>query len=125
MSGAKSYRDLTVWQKTKELAILSYSITKNFPSDEKFALTSQARRAATSVPANIAEGFGRFANKDREHFYVIARGSLYELDTHMQIARDLLYISEEQHRNFIEAFEEVSRIISSFIKVHQKRASNL
>lgn len=78
----QTYRDLVVWRKTKELTVQVYEATKNFPADEKFSLTSQVKRSAVSVPANIAEGFGRISPKDREHFYVIARGSLYELATH-------------------------------------------
>lgn len=121
MSEIRSYRDLVVWQKSKDLALECYKLTKFFPVEEKFSLISQIRRAASSVPANIAEGFGRTTGKDREHFYIMARGSLYELDTHLQIALELAYLKTEDHSNFYEKFEEVSKILSVFIKTHQQK----
>jgi len=75
----KTYRELICWQKAIELVKSIYKITKNFPQSEQFGLTSQLRRAAVSVPSNIAEGFGRGSNKDFRRFLDISRGSLFEL----------------------------------------------
>lgn len=119
MSPAKNHRDLVVWQKSKDLTIFCYGLAKNLPLEERFALASQIKRAAASVPANIAEGFGRYAKKDKEHFYIMARGSLYELDTHIQIAYELGYIAKVEHEQFLDRFRETSRILSGFLKTHQ------
>ena len=79
----RSYRDLHVWQNALELATETYRLTRNWPKDELYGLTSQARRAATSIPANIAEGFGRQNRGSCAHFLRIAQGSLKELETHL------------------------------------------
>ncbi|RPI59311.1 MAG: four helix bundle protein, partial [Planctomycetaceae bacterium] len=76
----RSYKDLQVWQKSMELAGQIYEATQKFPADERFGLTSQLRRAAVSVPSNIAEGYGRGTRKDYKRFLQVARGSLYELE---------------------------------------------
>ncbi|MFZ1323653.1 MAG: four helix bundle protein [Candidatus Saccharimonadales bacterium] len=119
----KTYRDLKVWQKARELVLVSYRAAKLLPADEKYALTSQIKRAATSIPANIAEGFGRTASKDREHFYVIAQGSLYELDSHLQIARDLGFIDEVSHEATQKSLEETGKLLSAFIRTHRARSN--
>jgi four helix bundle protein len=83
----KSFTDLRAWQEAHKLA-------DSFPSAEQFGLTGQARRAAVSVSSNLAEGFGRDSQKDKEHFYVMASGSLYEVKSQLLLARDLGYISK-------------------------------
>ncbi len=95
------------------------------PADEKYALVSQIKRAATSIPANIAEGFGRSSSKDREHFYTIARGSVYELDTHIQIAKDLGFINDKEFTEILQQIEDVIKLLSAFIRAHRDRSSNL
>ena len=90
------FRDLIVWQKAMELVKVVYALSKTFPADERYALTDQLRRAVVSIPSNIAEGNGRAGNKDYAHFLSIARGSLYETLTQLQIAHDLGYIGEWQ-----------------------------
>lgn len=87
------YGDLIVWQKAKTLVKLVYVAVKNFPADERYALGDQIRRAVVSIPSNIAEGNGRTSNKDYAHFLSIARGSLYETMTQLEIAKDLWYAS--------------------------------
>lgn len=77
---SKSYHDLIVWKKSHDLVIEVYRITKEFPKEEMFGLTSQLRRAVTSIPANIAEGFARTGTKDNLRFYNIAAGSIYETE---------------------------------------------
>ncbi len=88
--------DLIVWRKAMELTKLVYVITRNWPSDERFGLTSQVRRSAVSVPANIAEGHGRSGDREFLHHLSIASGSLRELETLLEIGRDAEYLVDEQ-----------------------------
>ena len=88
-----SYRDLRVWRRSMDLVVRVYSETGCFPREEVYGLQSQMRRAAVSIPSNIAEGKGRITDRDRTHFYSQARGSLLELETHILIAQELGYFS--------------------------------
>jgi len=88
------FEELVVWQKAIELVRLVYAESKEFPPDERHALTDQLRRAAVSIPSNIAEGNGRTTNRDYAHFLGIARGSLYETLTQLRIAQCLGYVAE-------------------------------
>lgn len=97
----RSHRDLIVWQKAIELVVSVYKATHQFPKEELYCLTSQIRRAVTSVPANIAEGQGRRLSGEFKQFLGNARGSLLELDTHLEIAFRLGYITPEQHTHLI------------------------
>ena len=92
-----------------------YLTTKQFPKEEQFALTSQIRRCAISIPSNIAEGFGRGTNKDYHRFLTIALGSLFEFQTQIEIAHNLEYISTENFNIIYEDSREVERMLSSFI----------
>ncbi len=94
-----SYRRLLVWQKADELALRIYVATKLFPKDEMFSLTSQMRRAALSVPANIAEGYARFYAKEKSQFYNIARGSLTELEYYVDFSFRLGYLTKEKYND--------------------------
>ncbi|MFH1191408.1 MAG: four helix bundle protein [Candidatus Omnitrophota bacterium] len=89
MEKIRTFEDLTVWQKSHELTLELYRITKDFPSEEKFGLVSQMRRAVVSVPANIAEGFKRRGSKDKVHFYNMSQGSLSELQYYSILVKDL------------------------------------
>jgi len=89
------YRNLLVWQKAMEMVKLVYAQVKMFPAEERYALADQLRRAVTSIPSNIAEGNGRTSNKDYAHFLSIARGSLYEAMTQIDIAISLGYIDPQ------------------------------
>ena len=93
---SNSFEDLEVWQMGKAIVMEVYQLTTHFPKEESFALTSQIRRAALSVPANIAEGFGRYHYLDKAKFYLNARGSLYELKSHLLIVQELDYLSQSQ-----------------------------
>ena len=98
MSAIRNFRDLTVWQKAHQFALAIYQLTRAFPNEEKFGLTSQMRRAAVSTAANIAEGFVRFGKQDKLRFYNIAQGSLEEAKYYLILAKDLGYtesIAEE------------------------------
>ena len=89
-----SYRDLIVWKKSVEIVTLIYTLVKTFPDDEKFGLTSQLKRRSVSIASNIAEGYGRKYTKDYIRFLQIARGSLYEMQTQLQIGLNLGFVVE-------------------------------
>jgi four helix bundle protein len=88
-SAVQSFRDLVVWQKSLELAVRAYSMTRDFPREELYGLTSQIRRSAVSVPSNIAEGQGRLSTGEFRQFLGIARGSNFEFQTQLEVARSL------------------------------------
>ncbi len=112
----KSFRDLQIWQRGLDLSILIYCRTVNFPKDEQFGLTSQLRRASTSVPLNIAEGWGRGSNKSFANFLKIARGSLFEVETILEICFRLNYINNETINTLRNEIEQIGKMINSFIK---------
>ena len=91
-----SYRDLLVWQKSMDLVVKSYELAKRLPSNETYGLATQIQRSAVSVPANIAEGYGRHHLGDYLHHVSVANGSLKELETHLLIGQKLLYFREDQ-----------------------------
>ena len=111
-----SYRDLLVWQKGLELAYLLYEITRLFPQEERFGLISQIRRAAVSVPSNIAEGQAKYGKKEFIRYLYIAKGSLAELDTQCLIARKLGYVEEPQIKPILLQIDELQRMLYSLIE---------
>lgn len=121
----KSFVDLRVWQSAKELSVATYKITRSFPKDEQFGLTSQVRRASTSVAANIAEGFGRRTNADRTHFYDMARGSLSELQSHFIIAQEIGYLPKESFRELVDGSIECNKMLTGLISATRNRDSRL
>ena len=110
----EAFKNLIVWQKAMELVRVVYQLSKSFPSDERYALTDQLRRAVVSIPSNIAEGNGRASNKDYAHFLAIARGSLFETLTQIQIAEDLGYIGD--HEDIDNLAADVGRMLTSLLK---------
>jgi four helix bundle protein len=108
----KCYKDLIAWQKAVDLVELIYRATEHFPRREIFGLANQMRRAAVSVPSNVAEGQGRSSTRDFLHFLAIATGSLQELETQVLIVARLQYLAPETVRGLMEASTEVARIIS-------------
>ena len=110
---AKSFRDLIVWQKAHELVLQIYSLSKTFPKEETYGLTDQLRRAAVSVPANIAEGFNRNSQADKIKFLNYAVSSLEESRYYLILARDLGYIDEQDTKL---GLEEVSKLLNSYMK---------
>ena len=106
------FEKLTAWQKAKELAVAVYQIANKFPQYEQYALSSQIRRAAISVPSNIAEGTGRVSVKEKIHFLEISYGSLLETYCQLQIAVELNYISLDDLEAIKSLFFETSRLIS-------------
>ncbi|MBP6945721.1 MAG: four helix bundle protein [Candidatus Pacebacteria bacterium] len=111
-----SYRDLVVWQKSKDFVIRLYKITNSFPTEEKFGLTSQMRRSAISIPSNIAEGRGRRSRKDFVQFLYMSVGSLCELETQIEIAKDLRFIKEVEYNDCIASLKEIGRMLASMIE---------
>ena len=91
----RSYKDLVAWQKAMELVTATYRASANFPKDDLFGLTSQLRRAAVSIPSNIAEGQGRLSEKEFRYFLGQSRGSLMEVETQLQIAQNLGYLNDD------------------------------
>ena len=120
MRPVKSFEDLEVWQKGKTLTIRIYEIAAHFPKDEVYGITSQIKRAALSVPANIAEGFGRYHFLDKAKFYLNARGSLYELKSHLLIAKDLRFIADAEAANVVQIIEELSLQINNLINATRR-----
>ena len=111
----RSYRDLIAWQKAIELVSDIYRSTQHFPDRERFGLTSQLRRAAVSVPSNVAEGQGRQSTGEFKQFLGHARGSLLEVETQVVIAENLGYLSREQSASLIKRTEEVGRILNGLL----------
>jgi four helix bundle protein len=111
----QSYRDLVVWNKAMQLVTEIYRVSQNFPKDELFGLTSQIRRAAVSVPSNIAEGHGKLSRKEYQHFLGDARGSLAEVETQMMIAQNLSYLNAEVVSRILDLSAEVGRILNGLL----------
>jgi four helix bundle protein len=109
----QSYRDLDVWNTAMDLAASCYGATSRFPREEMFGLTSQIRRAASSVPANIAEGHGRNSTRDYLRHLSIARGSLLELETHILLAVRVSRMEPPDSKPLLELAERVSRMLSN------------
>ena len=113
--GSKGYRNLKAWQKANELAHAVYDATEKFPKSELFALTSQMRRAAVSVPANIAEGYTRRSIKDKKRFYEISLSSLTELEFYIDFSRERSYYDESTYNRLVELQTETAKILTGLI----------
>ena len=116
----KNFKELKVWEKSYQLSLSIYKITTEFPNDEKFGLTSQVRRAAVSIPSNIAEGYGRRTRADYIKFLHIAYGSCCELETQMLISIDLNYINNKKGTVIMDKIKEVERMLKSLITSLEK-----
>jgi four helix bundle protein len=108
----QSYQDLKVWQKAMDLAVACYQVTKSFPKDELYGLTSQIRRAAASVPANIAEGQGRQHTREFLHFLGVARGSIKEVETHLILSQRVGLLKEDELQPMLARTAEVCRMLA-------------
>lgn len=117
----KNYKDLTVWQKSYRLCLEVYRITKGFPKEERFGLTSQIRRAALSIPSNIAEGYGRKTTPDYLRSLYIAYGSVCELETQVLLSGDLGYVKEDKLAALEADVGEVERMLKALIKSLQNK----
>ena len=112
----QDYRNLKVWQKGHHLVLAIYKATSKFPKDELYILTSQIRRAAISIPANIAEGCTRGSDPEFARFLHIAQASASELDYHLLLARDLNYLNKNDHERMAVSLTEVRRMLTTFIQ---------
>ena len=112
----RSHRDLIVWQKAMDLVVTVYRATETFPKAETYGLTSQIRRAVTSVPANISEGQGRRLTKEFVYFLANARGSLWELDTHLESATRLEFLNPETDHELQSQLDEVGRMLNGLMR---------
>lgn len=121
----KTYKELIVWQKSYQLSVLVYEVTKSFPKEEIYALTSQMRRSVVSIPSNIAEGYCRQHKKEYLQFLQISFGSGAELETQLLIAKDLGYISDKDFEQCKDLLLEVMKMLNSLIyKVRSSLKSN-
>ena len=112
----KKFYDLTAWKLAHELVLDIYKITKNFSPEEQFGVTSQLRRASSSITANIAEGFGRYHFKDKIKFYYQARGSATEVQDFLLLTKDLEYITWEECKILGEKLNEIIKLINGLIR---------
>ena len=112
----KSHKDLIVWQKSMDHVAAIYVATRTFPKEELFGIVSQMRRAAVSIPSNIAEGYGRLYDKETVKFLSNALGSASELETQLIISKDIGYLLIEDFQKLINQIEEIIRMLSALIK---------
>ena len=117
----RNFYDLEAWKKGHLLALNIYKMTKNFPREEIYGITSQLRRAASSIAANIAEGFARYHFKDKTKFYYNARGSVAEVQNFLLLAKDLSYIDLKTCKEFGEKANEISKLINGLIRSTKKQ----
>ena len=115
-----NYKNLDVWKESRKLVSVIYLLTKEFPIDEKFGLTSQIKRASISIPSNIAEGIGRNSKKETRQFCFIAKGSLYEVETQLYLALDLGFVQEKEIEKVLNQITTVRKLIIGFIKYLDK-----
>ena len=115
MSAIKTYRDLLVWQRAMELAKAVYLATQHFPKVEQFGLTNQLRRAVVSVASNIAEGNGRGSTQDYVRFLHIARGSLFEAQTQIELAFRLTYLPDTDSESLLRLCNEIERMLNTIL----------
>ena len=112
----RSYRDLLVWSASVELAVACYGVTKSFPSNEIYGMTAQVRRAAASIAANIAEGYGRDSPGHFQQFLKVAQGSLKELETHLIIASRVGLLGDQSREDLLAQCDEIGRMLNALIQ---------
>jgi len=117
----QTHKNLKVWQESKELVTLIYALTSKFPKEEVYSITAQIKRAAISIPSNIAEGAARNSNKEYIHFLYIALGSVAELDTQLILAKDLNFINENDFNEITDKLDSIGKMLSGLIKYRQSK----
>ena len=115
------FTDLHAWKIAHELTLFIYKISKKFPDDEKFGLTSQLRRASVSIESNIAEGFGRFGANDKKQFYLFAKSSCLEVECQIRIIKDLEYCNEESYKSGLDLCLKAQQALSGLIQSMRAR----
>ncbi len=118
--GYKTYIELDVWKESRNLVVIVYDVTKKFPKEELFGLTAQMRKAAISIPSNIAEGCGRNHTKESIQFLHISRGSLFELETQLYLAFDQGYFDEPMLNTILEKITACKKLLNGFINYYDK-----
>lgn len=118
------YRKLIAYQKAKEVVKKTYKFLKKFPSEERYAMCDQLRRASVSITSNIAEGVNRFSVKDKAHFVEIAYGSLMEVSSQFEIAEELGYITSDDRLSMDFLIEEVARLLSGLLNSYKPNNPN-
>jgi four helix bundle protein len=118
----QTHKDLEVWKESRKLVTDIYALTSKFPKEEIYSLTSQIRRAAISIPSNIAEGAARDSNKEYIHFLFIALGSVSELDTQLIIANDLKFINEEELKKISLMLSSIGKMLSGLIRYREEKS---
>jgi four helix bundle protein len=121
----KDFKELKVWQRAYALSIAVYEVSRIFPREEIYGLTSQLRRCSVSVGANIAEGCGRHSDGELVRFLQIARGSASEMEHHLLMARDLKFFSADTHRELEKRLQEVQRMLTSLVSTIQGKSRSL
>jgi len=112
----KNFRDMDVWRKANELSYQVFELTKALPRSEDYGLTSQIRRSANSIAANIAEGFGRNTRKDKRNFYIVARGSTFETQSHLLYGAKVKYFDEQPVDKLIEEYDDLIHQLNKIMK---------
>jgi four helix bundle protein len=112
----RNYDDLLVWKKARAIVKAVYEVTRTFPAEELYGLTQQLRRAAVSVPSNIAEGYGRGSRKDYVRFLRTARGSLYEMQTQLLVAQDLGYVDRKRVDGLMKEMAQCSQVLHGLLR---------
>ena len=115
-----SYKDLEIYKRSYKVALTIHERTKKFPETEKYDLTSQTRRCSKSIPANIAEGWGRQSNEEFKRFLRISLASCNEIQVHLSFCKDLEYISEEEYQNLSKEYDEIGRMLNVSIQKWNK-----
>ena len=121
MKENKSFTNLNVWISSRELVKQLYLLTKDFPKEEVYSLTSQMRRAAVSIPSNIAEGVARNHDRETIQFLHISKGSLYELETQLYLSYDIGYVNEDQLTIILSKIDDCKKLISGFINYYRNK----
>ena len=119
--GYRHFAEMPVWQKGHEVVLHIYELTNAFPEEEKYALTSQMRRAAMSITSNIAEAFGRQTSKDKARFYLNARGSCYEVQSQAYVARDLNYLTPAGFAKLHQSLNKIAHDLNKIMKTLSTR----
>ena len=121
MEKINDYKDLLVWKKAMNLVLAVYNITKLLPKNEIYGISDQMRRAAVSIPSNIAEGYGRQTPKSYAQFLTIARGSAYELETQLLLCQKIHQISSETIKDILNSISEIKKMLTAIInRLHQQ-----
>lgn len=121
MGKIKDFYQLDAWKENHKLTLMIYKETKSFPKEEKYGITDQLRRAASSITANIAEGFGRYHYGDKIRFYYQARGSLKEVQNFLFLAKDLEYLDEEVTKTLYQQAKKGERLINGLVRSAEKQ----